>query len=147
MHFKGTTTTAMSDGLTTAAVTIGGSSYTPNAGDVVLYGDNEFVWSGSAWLKLGDAGSFKTVQTAITNSIGSSDGTSTATRFIYSFSQTANGNVSVKTRSIPTASSSTAGITKIGASGGAAAYSHTHSYLPLSGGTMTGWVNFSGGGI
>ena len=147
MHFKGTTTTAMSDGLTTAAVTIGGSSYTPSAGDVVLYGDNEFVWSGSAWLKLGDAGSFKTVQTAITNNTGSNDGTSTATRFIYSFSQTANGNISVKTRSIPTASSSTAGITKIGASGGAAAYSHTHSYLPLSGGTMTGWVRFSGGGL
>lgn len=110
MHFKGTTTTAMSDGLTTAAITIDGSSYTPSAGDVVLYGNNEFVWSGNAWLKLGDAGSFKTVQTAITDNAGSNDGTNTAIRFIYSFSQTANGVVSVKTRSITDASESASGI-------------------------------------
>jgi selenocysteine lyase/cysteine desulfurase len=60
MHFKGTTTTTMSDGLTTAAVTIGGSSYTPSAGDVVLYSDAEFVWTGSAWERLGRDSSFKT---------------------------------------------------------------------------------------
>lgn len=41
--------------------------------------------------------------------------------------------------SLPAASSSTAGITKVGASGGAAAYSHTHSdYVAKSGDTMTG---------
>lgn len=36
---------------------------------------------------------------------------------------------SISWASLPTASSSTAGITTVGASGGAAAYSHTHSYL------------------
>ncbi len=36
MHFLGITTTTMSDGLTTAAVTVGGSSKTPAAGDVVI---------------------------------------------------------------------------------------------------------------
>ena len=40
MRFKGPTTTTMSDGLTTATVTIGGSSYTPDPGDVVLSGDH-----------------------------------------------------------------------------------------------------------
>ena len=101
MHFKGTTTTAMSDGLTTAAVTIGGSSYTPEAGDVVLYSDSEFVWTGSAWERLGRDSSFKVTQTAITDSTGTSEST-TATRFVYSISQDANGVVSVKTRPLPT---------------------------------------------
>lgn len=41
--------------------------------------------------------------------------------------------------SLPSASSSTAGITKVGASGGAAAYSHSHSeYVAKTGDTMTG---------
>ena len=40
---------------------------------------------------------------------------------------------------LPTASSSTAGVTTVGASGGAAAYSHTHSgYVAKTGDTMTG---------
>lgn len=58
MHFKGTTTTTMSDGLTTAAVTIGGSSYTPSNGDVVLYSGKEYVWTGTLWEELGDESSF-----------------------------------------------------------------------------------------
>ena len=102
MHFRGTTTTALTDGTTTAAVTIGGSSYTPAAGDVVLYGSKEFVWTGSLWELLGDEGSYKVKQTAITNSTGTADGSNTATTFIYSFSQDANGVVSVKTRKLPT---------------------------------------------
>ena len=36
MHFLGITTTSMSDGLATAAVTIDGNSKTPAAGDVVI---------------------------------------------------------------------------------------------------------------
>lgn len=60
MHFKGTTTTQMTDGRTTAAVTIGGNSYTPSEGDVVLYSDSEFVWTGSAWERLGRDSSFIT---------------------------------------------------------------------------------------
>lgn len=63
MHFKGVSTTAITDGGTETA-TIGGSPLTPAAGDVVLYGDKEFVWTGSAWEELGDEGSFalKTTQ-------------------------------------------------------------------------------------
>lgn len=64
MHFKGITTTEMTDGRTTAAVTIGGNSYTPSDGDVVLYSDSEFVWTGSAWERLGRDSSFITSYTS-----------------------------------------------------------------------------------
>ena len=119
MHFKGTTTTEMTDGRTTQAVTIGGSSYTPEAGDVVLYSDSEFVWTGSAWERLGRDSSFKTTQSAVTTA---TDETSTATRFVHSITQDANGVITVKTRplptynnySLPTASSSTKGGIKVG---------------------------------
>ena len=66
MHFVGRTTTTMTDGMTTAAITINGDSYTPNAGDVVLSGDHqEYVWTetnsvthAGHWELLGDEGSY-----------------------------------------------------------------------------------------
>ena len=100
MHFKGTTTTAMSDGLTTAAVTIGGSSYTPSAGDVVLYSDSEFVWTGSAWERLGRDSSFKTTQTAVTTATTAS--TTTTTTFVSKIEQDANGVIKYTTQPLPT---------------------------------------------
>jgi hypothetical protein len=57
IHFIGETNTALTDGTTTAAVTIDGTSKTPVAGDVVLYGAKEFIWNGSAWKELGDGAS------------------------------------------------------------------------------------------
>ena len=110
MHFVGTTTTAMSDGLTTKNVTINSKTYTPNNGDVVLYSDAEFVWTGSAWERLGRDSSFKTTQTAVTDP--SADGTDTA--FIDSITQNANGVISPHKASLPTASTSAAGIMKVG---------------------------------
>lgn len=58
MKFLGVTTTAISDGSTTNPITIGGSSVTAVAGNVVLYGSLEFVWTGSAWELLGQDGSY-----------------------------------------------------------------------------------------
>lgn len=74
MHFKGITTTAVTDG-GTEAPTINSNSIstsTLNAGDVVLYNNGttiskEFVWTGSAWELLGDEGSYA-VKGSITNS-------------------------------------------------------------------------------
>ncbi len=100
MHFKGTTTTAMSDGLTTATVTISGSSYTPIAGDVVLYSDSEFVWTGSAWERLGRDSSFKTTQTAVTEATTASN--ATATTFVSAIEQDANGVIKYTTKVLPT---------------------------------------------
>ena len=63
MHFIGTTSTALTDGATTATLTAkssGSLSKTTGfvAGDVVIYEAQEFVWIGSAWELLGDEGSY-----------------------------------------------------------------------------------------
>lgn len=60
MHYIGTTTTPITDGADTTPVAITGKdNVTPNAGDVVIYGNKEFVWNGSAWNEFGDMGSLK----------------------------------------------------------------------------------------
>lgn len=62
LTFLGTTTTAITDGATTSPITIGDdSSITPKAGNVVIYGNSEFVWSAaeSKWREFGSTGSLK----------------------------------------------------------------------------------------
>lgn len=65
MHFRGITTTTMTDGRTTAVVTINNQSYTPESGDVVIYNNQEYVWVETDetnhtgyWELLGDEGSY-----------------------------------------------------------------------------------------
>lgn len=59
MRFLGTTTTAITDGADTpTTVTVNNQSVAVKPGDVVLYEGYEFVWTGAAWEKLGDEGSF-----------------------------------------------------------------------------------------
>ena len=58
MHFLGKTNTTITDGGTEKPV-IGSSTITPIAGDVVLYGNAEFVYtSENKWELLGDEGSY-----------------------------------------------------------------------------------------
>ena len=57
MHFIGVSSTAITDG-GTETPTVDGETVTKVAGDVVLYGGKEFVWTGSAWELLGDEGSY-----------------------------------------------------------------------------------------
>lgn len=132
MHFLGVTTTNISTGTanTTATVTIGSSNVTAAAGDVVLYGSQEYVWGNEKWNLLGDESSYKVKQTAKSDPTAS---TTTSTTFIDTISQDANGVITATKKTLPTASSSIAGITKVGASGGAAAYSHTHYQLTTIG--------------
>ena len=59
MHYAGITTTALADGATTNPITVDGESYTAKAGDVVIYGELEFAWSGSKWQEFGSTGSLK----------------------------------------------------------------------------------------
>ena len=54
LHFLGTTTTAITDGSTTQTVSINSSNKTAASGDIVMYNGSEFIWTGSAWEKLGD---------------------------------------------------------------------------------------------
>ena len=70
MHFKGSTTSTITDG-GTETVSIGGSNLTPEAGDVVLSGNKEFVWtSESKWEELGDEGSYALKTITVTGSNG-----------------------------------------------------------------------------
>lgn len=59
MKFIGTTTTKLTDGATTNPITISSTSVTATSGNVVLYGDKEFLWNGSTskWEELGDESS------------------------------------------------------------------------------------------
>ena len=96
MHFRGITTTAMSDGLTTAAVTINGSSYTPSAGDVIIYSDSEYVWTGSAWERFGRDGSWKTTQSAVDS------GTAITNKWVSRIQQNANGEITATMATLDT---------------------------------------------
>ena len=66
---------------------------------------------------------YKPIQTAVSSPTASS----TATAFIDTISQNTNGVITATKKNLPTASTTVAGITKVGASGGAAAYSHNHT--------------------
>ena len=80
MHFLGTTTTAVTDG-GSEKPTIDGAQKTPVAGDIVLYGNQEFIYNSSnKWELLGDEGSHALKATAIPggeliNSTAKLDGT------------------------------------------------------------------------
>lgn len=54
MHFVGTSTTDPAGG----TVTIGEEAYTGKSGDVVLFGQKEYVFDGTNWKLLGDEGSY-----------------------------------------------------------------------------------------
>lgn len=66
---------------------------------------------------------YKPVQTAVSDPTASA---TTSTTFIDTISQNANGVIAATKKTLPTASSTVAGITTVGADGGAAAYKHTH---------------------
>lgn len=57
MHFLGISSTEITDG-GTEKPKIDGETVDPIAGDVVLYNQKEFVWTGSAWELLGDESSY-----------------------------------------------------------------------------------------
>jgi hypothetical protein len=61
LRYRGTTTTAMSDGLTTAKIKINNADFTPSDGGVVIYDDAEYLWTGSLWELIGAESSFKKV--------------------------------------------------------------------------------------
>lgn len=54
--YIGTTTTQLTDGSTTNPITINSESITAVAGDVVFYGDDEFVFDGTTWEQFGSTG-------------------------------------------------------------------------------------------
>lgn len=61
VSFLGITTTELTDGSTTSTITIGGTSVSAINGALVIYGNDEFVWSESdtSWHRLGPSGTFR----------------------------------------------------------------------------------------
>lgn len=62
MHYLGITTTALTDGSTTATISIDNVPKTmssADAGGVVIYGEKEYVWNGTKWQEFGSTGSLK----------------------------------------------------------------------------------------
>lgn len=61
VSFLGITTTELTDGSTTSTVTIGGTPVSAINGALVIYGNDEFVWSESdtSWHRLGPSGTFR----------------------------------------------------------------------------------------
>ena len=57
--YLGVTTTEITDGSTVSPITIGDKTVTPKSGDIVAYGNSEFIWSGTEgkWREFGSTGS------------------------------------------------------------------------------------------
>lgn len=52
--YLGVTTTELTDGSATNPITINGASVTATNGNIVLYGNSEFIFDGSNWNQFGD---------------------------------------------------------------------------------------------
>lgn len=72
--FLGITTTELIDDSTTSTIQIDGEDVNAKKGDVVIYGNSEFIWTGSKWEKLGDTTAEAQRITDIENSYISSFG-------------------------------------------------------------------------
>ena len=132
LKYHGVTTTSLSDGSTTNPIVIDGSNHTATAGCVVFSGSKEFVWNGSKWELLGDEGSYKTKQTAVSSP--STSGSTTA--FIDTISQDANGKITVTKKNVQfpdpihdhPVSTTTASVVKT-INGGSGSFTPTTKYL------------------
>ena len=90
MIYLGESTTAITQG-GSQKPTIGGSQKTPTAGNVVIYGTNEYVYNSlGTWELLGGNGDYKVKQTAVSDPTASAE---TSKTFIASISQDANGKI------------------------------------------------------
>ena len=112
MHFIGKATVAITDGSTTDP-TITGYDFTNVAkGDVIIDSSEayEYVWTAAnKWERLGPDGSYKTVQTAVSDPTASGSGIN----YIATISQNANGEISVTKSTVRSASTSQTGVVQL----------------------------------
>lgn len=147
--FLGITTTALTDQATTNPITVDSKSVTAVNGNIVVYGNKEFVFNGTKWFEFGDLSTLGTLATK--NSVTLNKGTSTnvlgsgstfkvknkAVSFAGGTSDTVLGTGTTFTASTPTVTvtptttniKATATGTSVGANGTAAAITGfgTHS--------------------
>lgn len=123
IQLVGKTTTAITDGSATSTITINGNSYTAHKGDLVFYGNQEFVWDGAKWIEFGDMGSLgalaykDSASTNYTPAGSVSQPTFTGTSLTSTGNFTPAGGVTVSTK---TTSNKTATVSK--AASGTATY-------------------------
>ena len=123
IQLVGKTTTAITDGATTSPITVNNASHNAIKGDLVFYGNKEFVWDGTKWLEFGDMGSlgalaYKDNASATYTPAGSvSQPTFTGTSLTSTGTFTPAGGVTVSTK---TTTNKTATVSK--ASSGTATY-------------------------
>ena len=89
-HFLGVTTTEITDGSTTQVISVGGESVTAANGDIVVYGNKEFIWADvdTAWHEMGDVSTlgalaFKDSASGSYTPQGSVDATFSGTEISY----------------------------------------------------------------
>lgn len=96
LHFIGIATVAITDGSTTDPKISGYTTKT--SGDVIIDKDSayEYIWTGSKWERLGGDGSYKVVQSAVTDPTASG----TSNTFIATISQDANGKITATKKTV-----------------------------------------------
>lgn len=72
--FLGRTTTALTDNATTNPISVDGSSVTATNGNIVVYGDAEFIFDGTKWLEFGDLSNLGALATKSTVSLNKGAG-------------------------------------------------------------------------
>lgn len=110
LKFIGTTTTEIKDGNTTNPIKIDNADVTVTNGNVVFYGNKEFVWNGSSWEELGNEGNYKVVQTAVNSNNTAVTTSSSSLAFISKITQNTNGVITVERKNVQTASSAQSGV-------------------------------------
>lgn len=145
------TSTSVSDGTNTfnkyVHPTSAGNKHIPSGGSTGQYlkysSSGTAAWATIAASDISGIDGYKTVQTAVTSPTVPTSGTTTATSFIDTISQNTNGVITATKKSLPTASTSVAGIIKIGTSvTTAAAGNHTHT-ISLSEDTGTSAITLA----
>lgn len=125
IHYRGYTTTALTDGATTNPITIDGASYTAKAGDLVIYynttsdEDIEFLFNGTKWDEFGTYGTLKALAFADTAS-GTGNVSVTGTATAQTFTGTAkniSGSVTGTAVTITPTSANKESITPFGSGG------------------------------
>ena len=131
--YVGATTTALTDGATTNPIAITGKegSYTAEAGDLVSYGNKEFLFDGTYWHEIGDLtglGDLAWVDTAT--------GTYTPAGTVSQPTFSGTSLTSTGTLDVPTSAATTVATTSNETATVAPAGSGAATYTP--GGTITG---------
>ena len=74
-YFLGLTTTALTDGATTKPIVIDDENVNQEKGNIVVYGNAEFIWDGAKWVEFGDLSNLGALATkdTVTLSKGTGD--------------------------------------------------------------------------